>query len=169
MAYNMLGFFIILAVLSPAMVSAKDFVVGDDKGWTTGFDYKTWAKGKDFRVGDRLIFQYPVGAHNVFKVNGTGFESCIKPALTEALTSGNDVIVLATPGRKWYICGVGPHCAVGGQKLFITVTSEWMAPSPSPLASSANGITAKFFPAAMILVLIVLAFSSVDSDNISLS
>ncbi|KAK2983983.1 hypothetical protein RJ640_027308 [Escallonia rubra] len=119
MAYNMLGFFIILAVLSPAM--------------------------------------YPVGAHNVFKVNGTGFESCIKPTLTEALMSGNDAIVLATPGRKWYICGVKwPHCAVGGQKLFITVSSEWMA--PSPLASSANGMTAKFFPAAMILVLIVSIF-----------
>ncbi|KAM7529908.1 hypothetical protein LguiB_033318 [Lonicera macranthoides] len=125
---------ILLAVFFPlAIVSAKDFMVGDDKGWTTNFDYSVWAKGKDFRVGDRLVFQYPVGAHNVFKVNGTGFQNCIKPPLSEALTSGKDMIVLASPGRKWYICGVGQHCAVAGQKLFINVNpSEWMAPSASP-------------------------------------
>ncbi|KAK2983984.1 hypothetical protein RJ640_027309 [Escallonia rubra] len=158
MASNMLGFIVILAIVSPALVSAKDFIVGDDKGWTTNFDYQTWAQGKDFRVGDRLVFQYPVGAHNVFKVNGTGFESCIKPAPTEALTSGNDAIVLATPGRKWYICGIGQHCAAAGQKLFITVNSEWMAPSPSPSANSANGIIPKFFPTAMMVVLIVSIF-----------
>ena len=47
--------FILLAVIFPlAMVSAKDFMVGDDKGWTINFDYSVWAKGKDFRVGDRL-------------------------------------------------------------------------------------------------------------------
>ncbi|KAK2983982.1 hypothetical protein RJ640_027307 [Escallonia rubra] len=160
MASNMLGFIVILAIVSPALVSAKDFIVGDDKGWTTNFDYQAWARGKDFRVGDRLVFQYPVGAHNVFKVDGTGFESCIKPALTEALTSGNDAIVLATPGRKWYICGIGQHCAAAGQKLFITVNSEWMAPSPSPSpsANSANGIIPKFFPTAMMVALIVSIF-----------
>lgn len=98
------------------------------------------------------VFSYPAGVHNVFKVNGTGFRECIKPALSEALTSGNDTIVLATPGRKWYICGVGQHCAAGNQKLFITVNPMAMSPSiapsqsfgaPSqalPVTGSANGI-----------------------------
>ena len=43
----------ILAVLVPSIL-ATDFVVGDDKGWTTGFDYQTWADGKEFHVGDQL-------------------------------------------------------------------------------------------------------------------
>lgn len=40
------------AIIAPAL--ATDFVVGDDAGWKTNFDYKTWAAGKEFHVGDRL-------------------------------------------------------------------------------------------------------------------
>ncbi|KAA8516884.1 hypothetical protein F0562_017298 [Nyssa sinensis] len=129
--------FIILAIIFPAMVSAMDFMVGDDKGWTINFDYQTWAQGKDFRVGDRL---------------------------------GKDIIVLATPGRKWYLCGVGKHCAAGGQKLAITVQPQMMAPSPAPTPSfgssqalpytnSANGITANF--QSVMVVVAGIAFLSI--------
>ncbi|XP_059658379.1 blue copper protein-like [Cornus florida] len=117
---------------SPAYESAKKFIVGDDNGWTPYFNYQAWAEGKKFVVGDKLVFNYPVGAHNVFKVNGTGFQECIKPPLSEALTTGNDVITLATPGRKWYICGVAKHCAVGNQKLVITVLPQ----STSPMSAT---------------------------------
>ncbi|KAK1583888.1 hypothetical protein Q3G72_027894 [Acer saccharum] len=128
--------FALISTMIPVMTLAKEFVVGDGKGWTINFDYQAWAQGKDFRVGDKLVFNYPVGAHTVLKVNGTGFQNCIKPPASEALTSGSDEIVLATPGRKWYICGVGTHCETAGQKLFITVqpqsssVSPAMAPSP---------------------------------------
>ncbi|XXG65357.1 hypothetical protein AAC387_Pa05g3078 [Persea americana] len=121
----------IMAVL-PATTLAKVFVVGDEHGWTINFDYKLWAAGKDFRVGDKLVFHYPVGVHNVFKVNGTAFQECIKPPPSEALISGNDTITLLTPGLKWYICGVGKHCEVGGQKLAISVQSISPAPAPAP-------------------------------------
>jgi len=67
----------------------------------------------------------------VFKVNGTAFQSCAVPPENEALTSGNDRIVLATPGRKWYICGVGGHCSAG-QKLVITVLPQTLPPTLSP-------------------------------------
>ncbi|GMP69538.1 hypothetical protein CsSME_00028759 [Camellia sinensis var. sinensis] len=106
-------FLIILAVIFPIVVSGKDFIVGDETGWTINFDYVAWAQGKDFRVGDKLgiyfnrcfesnyaIFQYPVGVHNVFKVNATGFMNCIVPPLSQALTSGNDTIVLVTPRKS---------------------------------------------------------------------
>ncbi|KAF2288168.1 hypothetical protein GH714_004772 [Hevea brasiliensis] len=60
------------------------------------------------------VFRYYVGAHNVFKVNGSGYQNnikpkvgealgyqnYIKPKVGEALSTGNDTIVLATPGRK---------------------------------------------------------------------
>nr|XP_011463792.1 PREDICTED: stellacyanin-like [Fragaria vesca subsp. vesca] len=124
---------IILAIFAPSIL-ATDYIVGDGKGWTINFDYQAWAQGKMFYVGDILVFNYPQGVHNVYKVNGTGFQECAVPAGVMPLTSGNDVINLATPGRKWYICGVARHCSVG-QKLFITVMPS-MAPSPSPLSAS---------------------------------
>ncbi|XP_062025797.1 blue copper protein 1a-like [Rosa rugosa] len=127
----------ILAIVSPTIL-ATDFIVGDDKGWTINVDYQAWAQGKLFYVGDNLVFNYPEGAHNVVKVNGTGFQECAAPAGTVALTSGQDVINLATPGRKWYICGVSKHCEVGPQKLFITVMPASFAPSPSPTTSAAT-------------------------------
>lgn len=44
---------IVFAVVA-APVMAKDFMVGDDSGWKLNFDYKAWAEGKEFHVGDRL-------------------------------------------------------------------------------------------------------------------
>ncbi|XP_058084617.1 blue copper protein 1a-like [Magnolia sinica] len=130
---------IIMAIL-PAIALAKEFVVGDGTGWTFNFDYQAWAAGKDFRVGDKLVFKYPAGAHNVFKVNGTAFQDCTVPPVNEALITGNDIITLATPGRKWYICGVAKHCANGGQKLAITVQSNLLAPSLPPIGAEAPSL-----------------------------
>ncbi|KAI3792517.1 hypothetical protein L2E82_06399 [Cichorium intybus] len=121
--------------VSPAP-SGKVFVVGDEKGWTLNFDYQAWAMGKEFVVGDKLVFRYPTGKHNVFRVNGTSFQQCTNPVANEALTSGYDVISLETPGRKWYICGVGNHCELGGMKLFINVLPRSMAPTPVSPAPS---------------------------------
>ncbi|KAL2238127.1 UNVERIFIED_CONTAM: Uclacyanin 1 [Sesamum indicum] len=128
---------IVATVTVPAL--ATDYVVGDNAGWKLGVNYTAWAEGKDFFVGDRLIFKYGQGAHNVHRVNGTGFQQCMVPSPLEALTTGNDVITLATPGRKWYICGIGGHCA-SGMKLVITVASAEapaMAPAPSIGTSAA--------------------------------
>ncbi|PRQ52346.1 putative cupredoxin [Rosa chinensis] len=79
-------------------------------------------------VTTTVFFNYPEGVHNVLKVNGTGFQECAAPAGTVVLTSGKDVINLATTGRKWYICGVSKHRQVGPQKLFITVMPASFAP-----------------------------------------
>jgi hypothetical protein len=37
-----------------ALASATTYTVGDSQGWTTNFDYSTWASGKSFAVGDKL-------------------------------------------------------------------------------------------------------------------
>ncbi|KAI3955443.1 hypothetical protein MKW98_018544 [Papaver atlanticum] len=130
---------IVLMVYFPATSSATKYIVGDDSGWTIKFDYQAWASNKEFHVGDEL-------SHSVLKVNGTGFKECIKPPVSEALTTGMDVITLSTPGRKWYICGVGQHCEVGGQKLFITVLPEISGPAaaPSPV-SSGHAVASTWF------------------------
>lgn len=51
--------FIILAVLAifAPSIWAKDFVVGDEQGWTVKIDYEAWTKGKQFNVGDNLSKQ----------------------------------------------------------------------------------------------------------------
>ncbi|KAA3487465.1 blue copper protein-like [Gossypium australe] len=137
MASNKLVMLTIVAIFLPAMALATDYIVGDDSGWTTGFDYQAWAKDKVFRVGDKLVFQYPKGYHNVFKVNGTGFKNCDIPPENQALTSGNDTIVLKTPGKKWYICGVASHCSMYAQKLTVFVQYPFgLAPAPAPTQPS---------------------------------
>ncbi|KAL6328005.1 hypothetical protein AAG906_031349 [Vitis piasezkii] len=141
------GAIAISAFVLPTVAMATEFTVGDDQGWTINFDYEAWAMDKVFQVGDELVFKYTAGRHNVFKVNGTAFTNCTMPPGNEALTTGNDVITLATPGRKWYICGVNDHCANYGQKLAITVLEASASPAPAPsiptapASSSAHGIS----------------------------
>ncbi|KAL6327997.1 hypothetical protein AAG906_031341 [Vitis piasezkii] len=140
------GAIAILAFVLPAVAMATEFTVGDDQGWTINFNYEAWSKDKVFQVGDELFFKYRAGWHNVFKVNGTTFTNYTMPLANEALTTGNGVITLAIPGRKWYICGVNNHCANYGQKLAITVLEASASPAPAPsiptapASSSAHGI-----------------------------
>ncbi|KAF8403446.1 hypothetical protein HHK36_011550 [Tetracentron sinense] len=144
-------------LIFPAVTIATEYVVGDESGWTIKFDYEAWAKDKQFFVGDKLVFKYPVGVHNVFKVNGTGFKECIVPPANLALSTGNDEITLATPGNKWYICGVAKHCADGGQKLSITVLSEWSAPAPAPSSPSTNAANGIFVSGYGLLIAALIA------------
>ncbi|XP_057499284.1 blue copper protein 1a-like [Actinidia eriantha] len=150
----------ILAVVLPKDTMAREYWVGGESGWTKDFDYQAWAKDKMFYVGDTLVFKYQVGNHNVFKVNGTAFKDCTIPPANGALTSGNDVITLMTPGNKWYICGMATHCAEHMQKLAITVM-EGSAPAPAPDTNSANGILTSgyqiFLAAVGIFVAMIVA------------
>lgn len=43
----------IAAVFAPSIL-ATEFMIGDETGWTTNFDYQAWAYGKEFHVGDKL-------------------------------------------------------------------------------------------------------------------
>ncbi|XP_031392298.1 stellacyanin-like [Punica granatum] len=83
-------------------------------------------------LNDIAVFKY-TPPNQVFKVNQTGFQYCIKPPVNLALTAGNDVIKLVTPGKKCYICGVGEHCILFQQKLAINACKA-DAPAPAPTA-----------------------------------
>ncbi|KAI3727547.1 hypothetical protein L6452_16163 [Arctium lappa] len=137
--------FIATLVALATLISATEYTVGDENGWTLDFDYQTWVQGKHFFVGDKLVFNYPSGKHNVLRVNGTSFQQCIMSSSNEALTSGNDVITLLSPGRKWYICGVGKHCELRNMKLVINVESMSPAPSPSTSSGSSNSVIPKTY------------------------
>ncbi|KAL5749263.1 hypothetical protein ACOSP7_023866 [Xanthoceras sorbifolium] len=95
-------------------------IVGGSDGWTLFTDSTNWTKGKEFHVGDVLVFNYESDLHNVMQVNSTAYEDCIKEPYTRLFTSGSDSVVLSEVGQFWYICGVGDHCE-NGQKLSINV------------------------------------------------
>ncbi|MBA0687043.1 hypothetical protein Goshw_009392 [Gossypium schwendimanii] len=78
--HRSLVIFAIVALKTPAISLATDFVVGDDDGWKLGIKYEDWAKGKQFFVGDTLVFKYNATVHNVYKVKGDNFKSCTVPS-----------------------------------------------------------------------------------------
>ena len=112
------------------------------------------------------VFKYTVGRHNVFKVNGTVFTNCTIPPANEVITTWNDVITLAAPGRKWYKCGVNNYSANYGQKLVITVLEESASPAPipsnptAPAPNSTHGISRSGYQLLM-AAMVALAFLAI--------
>ncbi|CAI9755390.1 unnamed protein product [Fraxinus pennsylvanica] len=117
-----------------ASTMATNYMVGDNAGWKVGVNYTEWAANKTFYVGDTLTFMYNKGSHNVLKVSGPDFQQCLKSNTTGLLDTGNDVINLAKPGKKWYICAIADHCTKG-MKLVINV----LEPAPTPLPPQTPG------------------------------
>ncbi|KAM7267495.1 hypothetical protein ACFE04_009661 [Oxalis oulophora] len=99
---------------------AETYTVGDTDGWTLFTESSNWTKGKQFHVGDVLIFQYNEGLHNVVQVNATAYEHCIKDPNLKSFASGNDSLVLKETGQVQFICTITDHCE-HGQKLRINV------------------------------------------------
>ncbi|KAG6520812.1 hypothetical protein ZIOFF_017873 [Zingiber officinale] len=112
---------LVVAVALPVFSMAADIMVGGSTdGWRPGVNYTEWAEGMEFIVGDRLVFSYPAGLHNVITVDEEAFRSCSAPAGANALVSGHDAVSLNSSGRKWYMCGKADHCSKG-QRLLIDV------------------------------------------------
>ncbi|GLJ42159.1 hypothetical protein SUGI_0873050 [Cryptomeria japonica] len=134
---------LIIMVCDPVN-AANVFTVGDEKGWTIGFDYRTWVQAKEFHVGDRLVFNYPKGVHNVLAVNGSSFANCVKEATGGKFESGKDDLQIMKSGNIWVISGVGQDCE-NDLKLKITAIeaqfpSASPAPGPAPAPESSDWI-----------------------------
>ncbi|TKY60175.1 Basic blue protein [Spatholobus suberectus] len=97
-------------VLHSEMARAATYTVGDSGGWT--FNTVGWPKGKRFRAGDTLVFNYSPGAHNVVVVNKAGYDSCKTPRGAKVYRSGKDQIRLAR-GQNYFICNYVGHCESG--------------------------------------------------------
>ncbi|KAK3230506.1 hypothetical protein Dsin_002387 [Dipteronia sinensis] len=97
-------------------VQAATYTVGDSAGWS--FNMASWPKGKRFRAGDTLVFNYDSTAHNVVAVNRGSYSSCTAPAGAKVYNSGNDQIKLVK-GQNFFICSSVGHCP-SGMKIAIT-------------------------------------------------
>lgn len=130
-----------LGLAMAATSSAVVYKVGDTSGWTIlgNVNYTDWTSKKNFRVGDTIEFTYPPGIHNVLEVKKADYDSCTNSTPIATHTSGDDKIVIKSPGHRFFICGVPGHCAAG-QKLNIRVlkTRSSDAPSPAPAARSGS-------------------------------
>ncbi|KAJ1405384.1 Phytocyanin domain [Sesbania bispinosa] len=99
-----------LLLLHSEMAHAATYTVGDSNGWT--FNVAAWPKGKTFKAGDTLVFNYSPGAHNVVAVNKAGYKACKTPKGSKTYTSGSDQIKLAK-GQNYFICNFAGHCESG--------------------------------------------------------
>nr|DAD19134.1 TPA_asm: hypothetical protein HUJ06_020597 [Nelumbo nucifera] len=101
-------------------------VVGGSFGWgipdNTTF-YQDWAKPRTFGVGDKLVFLYRTGVHDVLEVSQKDFKACTQNNVTAMHFAGPTILELTEPGDHYYYCGVGAHCEAG-QKLKITVCNK---------------------------------------------
>ncbi|RVW69199.1 hypothetical protein CK203_060838 [Vitis vinifera] len=150
------GAMAILAFVFPVVAMATEFTIGDDQGWTINFTMKP---------GPRRNLQIH-GGRQCLQSEWYSLHECTIPPTNEAITTGNDVITLATLGRKWYICGVNDHCANYGQKLVITVLEESASPAPTPsnpttpAPNSAHGISGSRYQLLM-AAMVALAFLAI--------
>nr|ABD32491.2 Blue (type 1) copper domain [Medicago truncatula] len=112
------------------VASAKRWIVGDKKGWTTNINYSTWIEGNNFYNGDWLFFSYDRNQMNVLEVNKTDYETCNSdhPIYNWAAGAGRDVVPLNVTRDYYLISGKG-FC-FGGMKLAIHVKNY----PPPPVA-----------------------------------
>ncbi|MCD7461923.1 hypothetical protein HAX54_047380 [Datura stramonium] len=89
---------------------AAVYTVGGSGGWT--FNTVGWPKGKRFRAGDILAFNYPSGAHNVVAVNKDGYNKCSTPRGAKVYNKGGDKVKLVK-GQNYFICNFPSHCESG--------------------------------------------------------
>ncbi|KAM0895927.1 hypothetical protein ACQ4PT_023574 [Festuca glaucescens] len=145
-------------LLAPA--SAEVFTVGDAAGWTLKYP-ATWTDGKTFVVGDSLMFMYPSDKHNLMEVTGADFRACnVTGNALGTWNSGSDTVPLAKAGRRWFVCGVGNHCAQGMKFLVVTADSGAQSPAapPSSSASFISGAVSQAMAAAGAVAAAALVF-----------
>lgn len=121
----------ILMMVLPNKCMATQYTVGDTQQWNLGVDYSTWASGKTFAVGDKLVFSYSA-LHSVLEVSKADYDACSTSNALKSYNGGSTTIPLDSAGAKYFICGTGGHCS-GGMKLGVTVAS---GSSTTPSGSS---------------------------------
>ncbi|VVB03922.1 unnamed protein product [Arabis nemorensis] len=103
-------------LLQADYVQAATYTVGDSSGWT--YNAVGWTRGKQFKAGDVLVFNYSPRSHNVVVVDNGGYTNCVTPARARTYTSGKDRITLSK-GKHFFICNFPGHCE-SAMKIAVT-------------------------------------------------
>ncbi|RLN29157.1 hypothetical protein C2845_PM05G28830 [Panicum miliaceum] len=134
----------VVASLVPGSTAGVYHIVGAGKGWRMPPNktyYDDWARSRHISIGDKLMFLYRSGVHNIVEVPTRAlFDACSMRNITSRYQNGPTIIELSEPGQRFYFCGVGEHCEVG-QKLAINVLL--VAPPPPDTPNSAAAATAR--------------------------
>ncbi|GAB2289939.1 hypothetical protein Dimus_024237 [Dionaea muscipula] len=122
-ASNMVGFGVIFCLCLLLLIKAKPthgaiYTVGESAGW--GFNVNSWPKGKSFKAGDLLVFNYDSSIHVVVQVDKRGYHGCVSPKAAKVYSTGNDRVSLVK-GMNYFICSFPGHCQAG-MKLAINAT-----------------------------------------------
>ncbi|OEL15998.1 Basic blue protein [Dichanthelium oligosanthes] len=80
------------------------------------FNADSWSRGKNFRAGDVLEFNYDPTLHNVVAVDAGDYYGCRSSGT--AYGSGSDRITLGS-GINYFICSLNGHCGMG-MKMAVT-------------------------------------------------
>ncbi|OUZ99881.1 Plastocyanin-like [Macleaya cordata] len=163
---GLIGFVLVLAAFLYE-ANAETYTVLDTIGWEIPPDgngdaaYRNWTKGKEFEVGDTLLFNFGTGQHNVAKVSKEGYDNCTAMNPNSIMATGPVTITLNSEGEHYFICTIGQHCKLG-QKLAITVkndsgtkTPSGSGPSGTP-PSSASSMAIGSFCLAILFISITL-------------
>ncbi|CAN8312562.1 unnamed protein product [Cochlearia groenlandica] len=126
--------FLITITILLTSCSATIYKVGDSiNGWTTKEDtYYEWTKGKEFHVGDSLIFEYDHNFNDVTQVSGAlEYEFCDTSSPKAVYKTGHDVVTFTEPGYHYFITSNHVQCTLG-QKLDVLVVLDPSSPVPPP-------------------------------------
>ena len=119
-------------------VNATNYVVGGTQGWTVSTGLKTWLKGKEFVVGDMLLFQYPSG-FGVKEVSEQEYKECDVGKSLHSFSASSTTIILQTPGKKYFVSTTQEICKKG-LKLAINVKLEKSSQGVAMSPKSSQGI-----------------------------
>ncbi|EOA22851.1 hypothetical protein CARUB_v10003581mg [Capsella rubella] len=113
--------------------SAKVYTVGDSDGWIAKEDiFYEWAKGKEFHVGDSLVFNYDPSVNDVTQVPGAlEYQFCDTSSPQAVYNTGLDVVTFTEPGYHYFISSNQAQCTMG-QRLDVLVVHDPSRPIPPP-------------------------------------
>ncbi|KAL8462467.1 hypothetical protein ACS0TY_032676 [Phlomoides rotata] len=110
MSLKMMLVITMMSLLVQSHVSyAATYTVGDSGGWRV--NVAGWVKGKNFKAGDILLFNYSPVHHNVVIVDKADYDSCTPPTpgSTAIYNSGHDHISLVK-GGNYFISSYPGDC-----------------------------------------------------------
>ncbi|KAF5811844.1 putative Phytocyanin domain, cupredoxin [Helianthus annuus] len=103
---------LVMALQCKAYEVLRDHIVGGKSGWNMNYKDENWVGqpgDRTFGAGERYVFKYRKGEHNVVVVNKEGFDNCKTTPTDKVYTSGNDSITLQH-GDNYFICSMKGHC-----------------------------------------------------------